>query len=201
MHSPRDPENRIDARESDSETGLYYYRARYYDQSVGRFVSEDPVRFDSGPGFYTYVRNNPTLYVDPAGLQGTVLLPKEPAPTVDRAVCNGFGGMTPRLVKAPDGAKQKQCGSEDCRRVHEENHIADLLGTNPKVCKGAKYGRIPAWTNPQDTYASEVKASAAEVECLRGKMKGACKECLSFLLDKITEAQAYGNAFQNKLSH
>jgi len=33
------------ARESDPETGLYYYRARYYDQSAGRFLREDPVRF------------------------------------------------------------------------------------------------------------------------------------------------------------
>jgi RHS repeat-associated protein len=33
---------RFAARESDSETGLYYYRARYLDTSAGRFISEDP---------------------------------------------------------------------------------------------------------------------------------------------------------------
>src|SRR5205085_711891 len=36
---------RYTARELDSETGVYYYRARYLDQSTGRFVSEDPFRF------------------------------------------------------------------------------------------------------------------------------------------------------------
>jgi RHS repeat-associated protein len=30
-------------RELDSETGIYEYRARYYDENVGRFISEDPV--------------------------------------------------------------------------------------------------------------------------------------------------------------
>jgi len=34
---------RYTARESDTETGLYYYRGRYYDRSIGRFVNEDPI--------------------------------------------------------------------------------------------------------------------------------------------------------------
>jgi RHS repeat-associated protein len=49
--------------------GLYYYRARYYDPSVGRFLSEDPVRSASGGfEFYAYVGNNPANYRDPRGL-------------------------------------------------------------------------------------------------------------------------------------
>jgi RHS repeat-associated protein len=55
-------------RESDSETGLYFYRARYYDQSVGRFLSEDPIRFRGGQNFYAYTGNNPTNFADPEGL-------------------------------------------------------------------------------------------------------------------------------------
>ena len=35
-------------RELDQETGLYYYRARYFDQNTGRFIGEDPERFDAG---------------------------------------------------------------------------------------------------------------------------------------------------------
>src|SRR5262249_53301986 len=35
-------------RERDDETGLYYYRARYYDPAVGRFLSVDPIGFDAG---------------------------------------------------------------------------------------------------------------------------------------------------------
>ena len=34
-------------REFDSDTGLYYYRARFYDPQVGRFISEDPLGFDN----------------------------------------------------------------------------------------------------------------------------------------------------------
>jgi uncharacterized protein RhaS with RHS repeats len=46
-----------------------YYRARYYDPSLGRFTNEDPMRFAAGPGFYEYVKNGPLNNVDPWGLQ------------------------------------------------------------------------------------------------------------------------------------
>ncbi len=55
-------------RESDPETGIYYYRARYYDQNTGRFASEDPIRFKGGINFYAYVSNNPATITDPSGL-------------------------------------------------------------------------------------------------------------------------------------
>jgi RHS repeat-associated protein len=55
------------AREFDPETGLYYYRARYYDAVTGRFLSEDPARFAGGTTFYEYAANNPALFVDWSG--------------------------------------------------------------------------------------------------------------------------------------
>jgi RHS repeat-associated protein len=59
---------RYTAREFDPETSLYYYRDRYYDSSVGRFLAEDPLRFDGGNHFYLYVLNNPVNFIDPWGL-------------------------------------------------------------------------------------------------------------------------------------
>jgi len=46
-------------REFDAETGLYYYRARYYDAAIGRFLQEDPIGFAGGINFYSYVLNAP----------------------------------------------------------------------------------------------------------------------------------------------
>ena len=60
--------HRFTGREFDSETGLQYYRARYYDSSTGRFVSEDPIGFASGDvNEYRYVSNTPANAVDPSG--------------------------------------------------------------------------------------------------------------------------------------
>ena len=55
------------AREFDSETSLYYYRARYYDTATGRFLSEDPTGFKADPNFYRYAANAPIVWRDPNG--------------------------------------------------------------------------------------------------------------------------------------
>ena len=55
-------------REFDPETGLNYNRARYYNPTSGRFMSEDPIQFKGGNNFYVYVRNNPLRFRDPRGL-------------------------------------------------------------------------------------------------------------------------------------
>ena len=55
-------------RESDG-LGLHYYRARYYNPTTGRFLSEDPAGFaGSGPNLYEYAGDDPIDRNDPSGL-------------------------------------------------------------------------------------------------------------------------------------
>jgi RHS repeat-associated protein len=56
------------SREYDGETGLYYYRARYYDSMDGRFISRDPIGLAGGINQYAYVKNSPVNATDPSGL-------------------------------------------------------------------------------------------------------------------------------------
>ena len=107
------------ARDSDTETGLYYYRARYYDPAIGRFISEDPIGFDGGNvNFYAYVHDSPTNLVDPSGLQ-------------DNASPFGVGwewltGKGPRVHHFTDGDQFTEL-------LRHHQHIQDL---NNGVCNG-----------------------------------------------------------------
>jgi RHS repeat-associated protein len=55
-------------RENDG-TDLYYFRARYVDPTVSRFVSEDPPGFTGGTNLYAFVSNDPVNLIDPLGLR------------------------------------------------------------------------------------------------------------------------------------
>jgi len=59
---------RFTGREYDDETGLYFYRARYYAPALGRFITNDPLGFEAGDAnLYRYARNDPLRFVDAYG--------------------------------------------------------------------------------------------------------------------------------------
>ncbi|HTT20414.1 MAG TPA: RHS repeat-associated core domain-containing protein [Candidatus Sulfotelmatobacter sp.] len=115
------------SREFDPETGIFY-RARHYDQSSGRFISEDPIGFGAGTHFYKHARNNPVLLNDPFGLWVNTGTPAPP--DTNTIVCNGLGGIMVQI-----GINQDlPCGLATCIWEHEERHWKDAIAANPGVC-------------------------------------------------------------------
>jgi RHS repeat-associated protein len=55
-------------RRLDQETGLYYFRYRYYDSEIGRFINPEPESVITQLNYYSYVDNNPVNFADPTGL-------------------------------------------------------------------------------------------------------------------------------------
>ena len=88
-----------------SESGLYYYRARYYDPSVGRFLSEDPIGFKGGIDFYSYVHNTALNVADSFGLQ--------------KNKCSWAGGCS----DIPLPWMRKPCGSGTCKNSFVASQI------------------------------------------------------------------------------
>ena len=132
---------RYTGREYDTETNLYFYRARYYDPSAGRFLAEDPIGFDGdNSNLYVYVKNGPTRHVDPTGRSATVVLGEAgcflgPEGCLGGAVIGALVDLTIAVagsaavalvisnINAKIDAKPKPCDSKDdqCYRQYLED--------------------------------------------------------------------------------
>ncbi len=83
-------------KELDDNTNLYYFNARYYDATTGRFINVDPVQ--DGTNWYVYCNNNPLSIIDPTGLENKSLL-KE-AGDIFKAEAN-YGAAVGFELKSP----------------------------------------------------------------------------------------------------
>ena len=99
-------------REFDPDTSLYYFRSRYYDPDVGRFLSEDPFGFRAGVNFYAFAGNNPIGRSDPLGTDAIVNVgPPNPATgiidvTIEIPITYSGPGATPTVTNAWNTAIQ-----------------------------------------------------------------------------------------------
>ncbi|MGV7114740.1 RHS repeat-associated core domain-containing protein [Paenibacillus kyungheensis] len=111
----------------DSETGLYYLKARYYDPSQGRFLKEDsyegqitnPLTLNS----YTYVENNPVNYVDPTGYSSM-------QPRSKKSTAGGNGGGRPPRGGGGGGGKSSSSSSNDKKKNNNTVEPATKPNTN-----------------------------------------------------------------------
>jgi len=71
-------------KERDDENDLYYHGARYYAPWLGRWTACDPAGLTDGPNLYSYVRNNPLKFSDPAGTQSANENANPPPPDLPR---------------------------------------------------------------------------------------------------------------------
>ena len=106
-------------RTLDLLTSLYYYRARYYDAGLERFVNRDPISYRGGINLYEYVGDDPLTRTDPTGLEVKSCIggchgrpfpnPPPPPPGADQS-CNNF----PSKKCQPDPTK---CTKEKCQET------------------------------------------------------------------------------------
>lgn len=119
---------RYSGKRIDEESGLVYFGHRYYDPTLGRWITADPKGYSAGPNLYAYVNNSPIAHLDQYGLtaerEGKVSFSR---PERGRAKNVRFGrnrttlGMIQGAIKPPDP------------KILEEENSSEK---GPKVCNG-----------------------------------------------------------------
>lgn len=120
---------RYTGREYDTDD-LYYYRARYYDPTIGRFITPDPIGFLGGDtNFYRYVGNDPVNFIDDSGFSahatggavnhsqqmlskttaGTNPTPPKPKPTNGGGSAQTNKGDGAKIIGTPPKPKEECC--------------------------------------------------------------------------------------------
>jgi RHS repeat-associated protein len=122
---------RFTGREWDAETGLYFYRARYYSPDMGRFISEDPIGYAGGINFYAYVGNDPVNFVDPSGFLSSMPDGGQHAiVTYDAAIEAGFPSSVAHALADAVAAVDSRPGSQGTDAASANMHA--MAGENQK---------------------------------------------------------------------
>lgn len=140
------------------EAGLYYYKARMYSPTLGRFLQIDPIGYADGMNLYNYVGSDPVNKVDPLGLCESGekwIWDKETRSWVKQiVVCAGSGGggvsgngaaVRPGRSSSPDSQGGGRGGS---RSQSNESEACKILRNNSESAQGV----LPAYLTGNDNW-------------------------------------------------
>ena len=182
---------RFQGKHFDEETGLHYYRFRYYDPDMGMFTTRDPIGLMGGDNVFAYAPN-PTGWVDPLGLNYT--MDSLGAITGQSAASmNYMASNPPQPVKISSGFNGpfgNVCGAEGTKLAtwipdgywwifvkacKEHDECYSQCGNTKNFCdiQFLKRGAV--------LYAGAVMASKDSKEAYNSAQKkaGCCSECIS----------------------
>jgi RHS repeat-associated protein len=145
-------------RELDGETGLYYYRARYYDSRVGKFIGQDPIQFRAGDSnLYRYVGNSPLNEIDPSGQQSLVSFRVPSIPRVKPPIPIIAPAPTPQPQPnpqpaprpSPNGCSPNPNSCPPCESNLKGGAYKQVRDANKN--KGAAVHHMPSWAATRDS--------------------------------------------------
>jgi RHS repeat-associated protein len=135
------------SRQLDEETGLYYYRARYYDANKGRFLQRNPRGYVDGMNLYEYAGSRPTYYTDPYGLDNccvdNIELVKKDKFKGGKSLNDYFLDLVPAAGDPYWGKKSDTAGPFDSTTHYGfKVQIVCKVTGNPDLCKLSQFVQV-----------------------------------------------------------
>lgn len=145
----------------EGEAGLYYYRARYYDPVLKRFISEDPIGLSGGWNVYQYVYADPVRLADPDGLSGKI------PPNFGKGKPLPPSGQLPRNAKNDRNAKEEffsndswKCLFLPCEALIENYKSTYCVRSECVACDGSIF-----ITGPEANFSSAYNPATTTCIC------------------------------------
>ncbi|WP_249384137.1 RHS repeat-associated core domain-containing protein [Chitinivorax sp. B] len=158
--------------------GLIYYRARWYDPSIGRFTQRDPIGLQGGINQYGYVGQNPINLVDPMGLLAQAVQPVKLSSYVNNSgPVMGSGGQSLRAnMETMSDWSQPACGIGD---LCAGNDFRNQVGT-------------PTFRLRHDPRTNTLQPEPNEAQLTAGGGESAVSRFYKGMLDNTAEWAADG---------
>ena len=128
-------------RENDS-TGLYFYRARYYNPGLQRFVSEDPIGLAGGVNVYSYVDGNPLSKTDPEGLSAITVAGGAALTAYTTYKLFATQMACEKLCDITQGDAVKSCGDPDRQDILDIGKNQRVLACKASCAMGSVFSRL-----------------------------------------------------------
>lgn len=155
---------------------------------LAHVVQQDPSRMTRGPR-----EDGQTVGMSHPRLLQRWSVDGPAVPGLNTIVCNGSGGIRVQLGNTGN-ADQTRCLS-DCMQSHEESHRADALAANHELCKDKASGSQVNTAAGTEQKATEIKASNAELACLRPQVPRVGEVCKRIIEARIRQMEAYRDSF------
>ena len=179
----------------DEETENIYLRARYYDSSTGRFISEDPIK--DGLNWYVYCGNNPIGFVDPSGLKLTISIDDYQAFEKYSQSIYGSDNLTfemdsnkkeytlTKLNEADFGENGSQLGRNLLRFMVNSDEEFEFVFKDAVGNSNFTAGKVTIYTKQTNSDGSPVDLDNAEIE--------------STMIHEFTHAFSYTQGYEGKM--